>query len=64
MICLSIRDLSDNEIHEIEDGAFEKADKLTDLWVFKLYIMTEKLIDFNKLFILWKTEISDLKMGK
>ena len=25
------RDLSDNEINEIEDGTFEAADKLTDL---------------------------------
>ena len=28
---LSNRDLSENEIHEIEDGAFEGASKLTDL---------------------------------
>ncbi|CAG5133477.1 unnamed protein product, partial [Candidula unifasciata] len=28
---LQILDLSDNKIHEIEDMAFEKGDKLTDL---------------------------------
>lgn len=28
------RDLSDNKLHEIEDGAFDGAEKLTDLYVY------------------------------